>query len=441
MVYCTYVAASNRTQMTVTGTETYTVAYSYDANNRLQTETKTQTGGNTAAYYTYDANGNTLSRTVLAGGNTTEATAFSYDRFNRLISLTGGGTVYYSYNANGIRTAKLTNGIQTSFLLDGGDVVAELQNDVLYASYLRRANLICREANNSAEYYLFDAHADVIALTDEDGDLTKNYDYDAFGCEKQPDPLDTNPFRYCGEYFDIESDSYYLRARYYAPTIGRFTQQDTHWSTANMIYGDNPQKINERQDALGLNTYTMIPQITAVMQAGNQYVYGINNPTFYTDPYGTLIWPGEIHNAVSNHIIWTELLYSGRTLSANVFVPMGGIKFGFADLYDQKTKEVWEIKPEKDKYYTSGPRQLKKYIDNIDGARAGSSLRGDSFYYFSPGINGMIPSVYYITYRCTVDGMIYYEYKEIVDGDEIAAAIALTIIGGCLDCMPFPLFA
>ena len=113
----------------------------------------------------------------------------------------------------------------------------------------------------------------MIALTDEDGDLTKNYDYDAFGCEKQPDPLDVNPFRYCDEYFDIESGSYYLRARYYAPTIGRFTQQDTHWTTANMIYGDNPQKINEKQDALGLNTYTLIPQITAVMQAGNLYVY------------------------------------------------------------------------------------------------------------------------------------------------------------------------
>ena len=435
-------AAGNRTQMAVTGTEAYTTAYTYDANNRLLSETKTQNSGNTVTSYTYDANGNTLSKIVLAGNDPAEVTAFSYNRFNQLTNVTAVGCpVYYSYNANGIRTAKLTNGVQTSFLLDGGDVVAEVQNDVLYASYLRGVNLICRESNSTAEYYLFDAHADVVALTDETGAVTKDYEYDTFGCEASPDPQDVNPFRYCGEYFDVETGSYYLRARYYAPTIGRFTQQDTHWSTANMIYGDNPQKINEKQDALGLNAYTLIPQITAVMQAGNLYVYGINNPIFYIDPDGALVWPGEIHNAVSNHIIWTELLYSGRELRANVFVPMGGMKFGFADLYDQKTKEVWEIKPEKDKYYTSGPRQLKKYIDNIDGARAGSSLRGDSFYYFSPGINGMIPSVYYITYRCTDDGMIYYEYKEIVDGDEIAAAIALTIIGGCLGCMPFPLFA
>ncbi len=38
---------------------------------------------------------------------------------------------------------------------------------------------------------------------------------------------DPNPFRYCGEYFDVESGSYYLRARYYDPSIGRFTQEDT----------------------------------------------------------------------------------------------------------------------------------------------------------------------------------------------------------------------
>ena len=53
-----------------------------------------------------------------------------------------------------------------------------------------------------------------------------------------------------------------------------------------MIYGDNPQKINEREDALGLKNYTYVPQITAVMQAGNQYVYGINDPIMYFDYTG-----------------------------------------------------------------------------------------------------------------------------------------------------------
>ncbi len=43
-----------------------------------------------------------------------------------------------------------------------------------------------------------------------------------------------NPFRYSGEYFDEETGFYYLRARYYDPTIGRFLTEDpagdgTNW--------------------------------------------------------------------------------------------------------------------------------------------------------------------------------------------------------------------
>ena len=133
---------------------------------------------------------------------------------------------------------------------------------------------------------LFNAHGDVTELLSDTGTVTHKYDYDAFGVEKKPDPLDGNPFRYCGEYYDGETKTYYLRARYYDPNIGRFTQQDAHWNTANSIYGDNPQKINEREDELGLKAYSYAPQITAVMQSGNLYVYCINSPALYCDKLG-----------------------------------------------------------------------------------------------------------------------------------------------------------
>ena len=126
-------------------------------------------------------------------------------------------------------------------------------------------------------------------MTDSTGTVTKAYDYDAFGNEKNPDETDTNPFRYCGEYYDTETGHYYLRARYYDPSVGRFTQTDSHWNTANMIYGDNPQKVNERQNALGLKTYSYMPQITAIMQSGNLYVYCVNNPVSYQDRTGRLL--------------------------------------------------------------------------------------------------------------------------------------------------------
>ena len=265
-----------------------TQSYTYDANNRLLTEQKTQGLLTDLTTYTYDANGNLLSKTVLAGSGGAAGSTYVYNTLNQLVSATENQrTAAYAYNTQGIRTAKVTFSTRTNYLLDGANVVGERLNGE-YVSYLRGANLILRTGEDGTDFYLFNAHGDVTGLADSTGASTRAYDYDAFGVEKDPDPLDENPFRYCGEYFDRETETYYLRARYYDPTIGRFTQQDTHWTTANSIYGDNPQKINEREDKLGLKSYSYAPQITAVMQSGNLYVYGVSNPIYYADKDGNI---------------------------------------------------------------------------------------------------------------------------------------------------------
>ena len=49
-------------------------------------------------------------------------------------------------------------------------------------------------------------------------------------------------FRYCGEYYDKEIDSIYLRARYYNPALGRFTTEDPAKDGLNWYAycGNNP---------------------------------------------------------------------------------------------------------------------------------------------------------------------------------------------------------
>ena len=74
--------------------------------------------------------------------------------------------------------------------------------------------------------YLYNGHGDVTGTTNKDGNIKKTYDYDAFGNEISPDSSDTNPFRYCGEYYDSETESIYLRARYYNMSTGRFISED-----------------------------------------------------------------------------------------------------------------------------------------------------------------------------------------------------------------------
>jgi len=58
----------------------------------------------------------------------------------------------------------------------------------------------------------------------------------------------------------------------------------------NMIYGDSPVKWNEREpdakDPLGLNDYTYKPDIYAIMQSGNLYVYCGDNPILWGDSSG-----------------------------------------------------------------------------------------------------------------------------------------------------------
>ena len=78
------------------------------------------------------------------------------------------------------------------------------------------------------QYYVTDPHGNVVQLTDKNGKVTRTYEYDSFGNEVRPDGKDENPFRYCGEYYDKETEEIYLRARYYEPVVGWFLTRDTY---------------------------------------------------------------------------------------------------------------------------------------------------------------------------------------------------------------------
>jgi len=194
-------------------------------------------------------------------------TIYTYDVFNRLIGVNGVGVsgnavdAQYTYRPDGLRIAKVVNGNRTTHLWDGANIVAELDNDnEILDTYIRGIGLI---KNGQDQWFLFNARGDVVALTDEVGNVVREYRYDAFGNELNPDPDDTNPWRFKGEYFDIETGTIYLRARHFNPRIGRFTQPDPFWGIHNM------------QNC-----------VWSIHQSANLFVFVMNNPIMFIDPSG-----------------------------------------------------------------------------------------------------------------------------------------------------------
>lgn len=270
----TYDDVGNRATLVVSGNNNYNIDYNYDLNNRLSYETKTIGDKVEMTQYSYDPNGNTLVSAketvspstgseeektyILQAGKSAKAdvTINHYNLLNQLTKTdTNGISSEYTYNTLGIRTSKKVNDQVTQFILDGGNVIAEI-NDDKTTIYSRGINLISCKTDTDEQFYLFNDHGDVVHRTNNTGSIVKTYDYDAFGIEVSIDINDSNPFRYCGEYYDVETGTYYLRARYYNPYVGRFITEDSYSGQAN--------------DPLSLNRYT----------------YCVNNPVVFIDPSG-----------------------------------------------------------------------------------------------------------------------------------------------------------
>ena len=170
----------------------------------------------------------------------------------------GGTEAEYTYNADGLRQSKTVNGVTTKQIWDGSNIVGETDGSGAVLSVYTRGlkGVISDRAGEEETYYIYDGHGDVNMLMDSTGEIIKQYSYDAFGVEQNKDDSDTNPFRYCGEYFDNETESIYLRARYYDPGSGRFITEDP------------------------------------IRDGLNWYSYAANNPIKFVDPWGLTIVTG-----------------------------------------------------------------------------------------------------------------------------------------------------
>jgi RHS repeat-associated protein len=250
----TYDAAGNR--LTMTDSVAGTTSYTYDAMDRLTTETL----AGQVTQYTYDKNGNMLSRV-----SPTDAAFYHWDFDNRLIAAgtNGNGTIDETnvYDADGNLVSQTMNGQETRYLIDTAQAYPQVAleyrpSGLIVASYVYGNSLISQSRGGVTSYYEVDGLGSTRELTNTTGAVTDSYVYDAFGRILGQTGTTVNPYLFTGQRQDAVTGLDYLRARFLDPTTGRFVSADS------------------------------FPGFLRSPLSLNHYVYTDQDPVNFTDPTG-----------------------------------------------------------------------------------------------------------------------------------------------------------
>lgn len=186
--------------------------------------------------FSYDANGNTT-----RNSNVNQ----TYNVFDQFTSRTVNGSgVTTGFSYSGLRNDERIAAGNTSFLNGSLGVTTETTAGATTA-FIRdpQGTLISMRTSTGASfYYTMDALGSTILLTDGGQAKAATYSYDSWGNSTSTGvQADANPWQYAGGYKDTETGYTKFGARYYDPTIGRFTQLDPSGQDAHYSYaGNNP---------------------------------------------------------------------------------------------------------------------------------------------------------------------------------------------------------
>jgi RHS repeat-associated protein len=248
--------------------------YNYDTTHK---HAVASVGSNT---YGYDANGNMTSRYV-NGQNFT----LNYDAENRLVSVTGASTANFYYDADGKQVKTVVNGVTTYYV--GNHY--EVKNSVVTKYYFAGATRLAVRTNGTLSYLLGDHIGSSSVTTDANGVKTASALYKAFGETRFSSGNLGTDYKFTGQREEASLGIYFFNARWFDPSLGRFTSPDT-----------------------------IVPTSTQGTQAWDRYAFVNNNPVRYNDPTGHDLFP------------WNTFTFSIPVFSAGLGIPGfgGSISFG-----------------------------------------------------------------------------------------------------------------
>jgi RHS repeat-associated protein/uncharacterized repeat protein (TIGR01451 family) len=258
-----YDAVGNRTQMVRDGAPT---TFEYDASDRLLR------AGTTV--YTYDANGNVLTRTSPPGA----VSRYTWGTENRLVAVEGTeGSATFAYDADGNLVERRALGAVTRFLVDPNNLtgfaqVLEERDEAaaLLAHYVYSTALRAMTRGGASSFPLVDGLGSVRLLTDDTAAVTDTYEYDGFGSLVAASGSSANAYRFTGERLDPTLGFYNLRARWMDPATGRFLSRDqfqgilTDPLTLHGYLYAGADPVNHR-DPSGYFTLAEISEVNSIM--------------------------------------------------------------------------------------------------------------------------------------------------------------------------------
>lgn len=309
-------------------------AYTYDADSQLVGAAFTDPHGVTQQniQYVYDSTGNRISQNVngfktsyatnalnqytAAGGvaysydkdgnltATSDGTTYTYNSQNQLVEVQSatGDTWTYTYDVLGNLIASNQNGQITQYLVDPsgiGNVVGQYDGSGnLLANYTQGLRLVNQITSTGANYYNFNITGSTIGVTGANGTYANSYSYLPFGELQSSAGILQNPFQFDGEFgvFAQANGLYYMQARFYNPSVGRFLNRDP----------------------LG------------VASGQNLYAFSGNDPVNRVDPTGLASNAAIALNTIGVITATASLVALAPVAAAGSLGILGGVAFGYA---------------------------------------------------------------------------------------------------------------
>jgi RHS repeat-associated protein len=236
----------NNGQLTKVG-NARTENYTYDVNgNRTMTGYTTASGnrltGDGTNTYSYDAEGNMISKTRLSDSQQTQ---YTWDFGNRLtqvvIKTCAGVTVtndVFTYDVEDRRIGNSVNGTQQWFSYDGKNTYADFDGTgaltMVYLSGAALDRLYARFNGTTTAWYLTDKLGSVRKIANTSGTGLDALTYDSFGnILTETNASNGDRFKYTSREWDSAIGLEYNRARYDDPKAGRWIGEDPIRFTAD----------------------------------------------------------------------------------------------------------------------------------------------------------------------------------------------------------------